>query len=98
MDPHSRLLTTKKNILPKIARIIRTDQRDKGPNLSIASPPYAKSSLPTGDLPKGHWDKLQRVWQSPENSQEELSGDGMMMKQITDANLLAVGTPALTRG
>ncbi len=95
MGPHSRLLTT--NILLN-TRIIRQDQRYKGPNLSIASPPYAKSSLPTDDLSKGRWDKLQRVWHSSENSQDELSGDGMMMKQITDTNVLAVGTPALTRG
>ncbi len=54
--------------LTKNARIIRPDQRDKGPNLSIASPSYAKSSLPTDDLSKGRWDKLQRVWHFSENS------------------------------
>ncbi len=87
----------KKNLI-KNARIISKTNDTKGPNLSIASPPYAKSSLPTDDLSKGRWDKLQRVW----HSSDELSGRVLWGRHDdetdTDANVLAVGTPALTRG
>ncbi len=53
---------------------------------------------PTDDLSKGRWDKLQRVW----HSSDELSGRVLWGRHDdetdTDANVLAVGTPALTRG
>ncbi len=96
MDPHSRLLTTK--YLTKRAHNQARPMIHEGPNLSIASPPYTKSSLPTDDLSKGRWDKLQRVW----HSSDELLGRVLWGRHDdetdTDANVQAVGTPALTRG
>ncbi len=98
MDPHSRLLTTK-IILPKRAHNQARPTIQKGQICQSHHHPYAKSSLPTDDLSKGCWDKLQREWHSSDElswrvlggrHDDETDTDRPMYKQLV--------TPALTRG
>ncbi len=82
-DSHGPPLTTSYDkISYQNARIISKTNDTKGPNLSIASPPYANPlSLPTTCL-RAAGTSCSAYGILPMSSHGEFSGDSMMMKQI----------------